>query len=144
MAKKEILPLKRFPKRHVNRDRNTKPNGLWYAIGTEWIDWVKSEMPDWEGQFIYKIVINKKKILHLKSEKDIINFNEEYKSEDILPLVGLLSLINWKKVARNYSGIEISPWKSDHNFDFFWHCGWNVSSGCVWKDDAILSIKKIS
>ena len=32
-----------------------KPKGLWYSMGTEWIDWVSVEMPDWEDEYIYKI-----------------------------------------------------------------------------------------
>ena len=25
-----------------------KPKGLWYGLGTSWIDWVRDEMPEWE------------------------------------------------------------------------------------------------
>jgi hypothetical protein len=27
-----------------------KPQGLWYAIGTEWIDWTRDNMPEWEDR----------------------------------------------------------------------------------------------
>ena len=40
-----------------------KPIGLWYGIGTSWIDWVISNMPDWECENIFEIKLDESKIL---------------------------------------------------------------------------------
>ena len=32
-----------------------KPNGFWYGFGKEWIDWTKTEMPEWVGKYIYEV-----------------------------------------------------------------------------------------
>ena len=139
MAKKDILPLK-FP--IEQRNRGPKPKGLWYAIGTEWIDWVRSEMPDWEGEYIYKVNLNPNKILFLESHDDIDKFTRKYKLEKDYSDTDTFD-INWEKVSSEYSGIEISPYQESARYEVFWYNGWDVASGCIWKKEGIKSIIKI-
>ena len=139
MAKKDILPLK-FPIKQ--RNRCPKPKGLWYAIGNEWIDWVRSEMPHWEGDYIYKLDLNSTKILFLETYDDIEKFTRKYKIDIDYSGVDVFD-INWKEVSENYSGIEISPYQSSVRHKMLWYNGWDVASGCIWKKDGIESIVKI-
>ena len=44
--------------------------GLWYSMGTEWIDWISVEMPDWEDEYIYKIKTNDSEILTIGQENE--------------------------------------------------------------------------
>lgn len=136
MAKKDILPLK-FP---VNqRSRGPKPKGLWYAIGTEWIDWVRSEMPEWEGDYLYKIDLNSNNILFLKTYDDLSSFTRKYSDEPSLDTMN----INWEKVSNEYSGIEINPYQYKARYDILWYYGWDVASGCIWDKSGIQSINKV-
>lgn len=144
MAKHEILPLKEFQE----QKENDKPNGLWYAVGEEWINWVKSEMPEWEGKFLYKLELNFDKILHLKNAQDIDTFSkkfsitpEYFKSIDPGGMGYNFYDVDWIRVSKEYSGIEISPYQYEQRFETRWYYGWDVASGCVWKKDAILDIK---
>jgi hypothetical protein len=111
-----------------------KPKGLWYAIGTAWIDWVRTEMPDWEKDYIYKIDINKSKILSLKNWKDVPKEyrikSENYKFKPSFILI-----------SKDYSGIELLDPSNDYSS---WDYGWDVPSGCIWDKDGIKNITKIS
>lgn len=140
MTKKDILPL-RFPVPQPIEPYH-KPKGLWYAIGTEWIDWVKNEMPHWEGDYLYKIEVNPSKILFIKNKEELLSFSSRYSviNQDS----DLMGAIDWKSVAEKYSGIEISPYQFNLKYNITWYYTWDVASGCIWKQDGIKNIKRIS
>lgn len=118
-----------------------KPFGLWYGIGTSWIDWVKDEMPDWDYDNVFEIVIDESKILKISKFNELIEFTNEYIDNN-----EMLSnyFINWNKLSKKYSGIEISPYIWEGRMKFIWYYGWDVASGCIWKKDAIIGINKIN
>ena len=51
--------------------------------------------------------------------------------------------INWPKVAQDYAGIEICPYRSDKRMSSDWYYGWDVASGCVWSSKGFAGIKEI-
>lgn len=118
----------------------TKPKGLWYGIGSSWIDWVRNEMPDWEADNVFKININEDKILKITSTEELLDFNRKYGVKS-----NFYNNINWDKVSKDYSGIEISPYqyKLRLNRDVFWYYGWDVASGCIWGDNTIINVEKL-
>jgi hypothetical protein len=138
MAKKDILPLK-FPVKQME-DPSIKPRGLWYAIGLEWIKWVEGNMPEWMGNVFYKIEINFSKVLHVKNQDELITFSEKYRTKDI-PF-NFSAWINWKRVAEDYSGIEISPCQPRRIYA--WYDTWSIASGCIWEKDGIISVHRIT
>lgn len=112
-----------------------KPQGLWYGIGTSWLDWVRSDMPEWEDDHVFKIDVDKSKMLMIHTLEDLYSFNDKYAGSD--------GLIFWKLVANEYSGIEISPYMQEARYDMMWYSTWDVASGCIWSKDAITNIEKI-
>jgi hypothetical protein len=138
---KRILPLK-FPVEQQDRPY-MKPNGLWYAVGLEWIEWVENEMPHWIGNVFYKIEVNPNKILHLKTRVEIMEFSAKFRADGKMPTMDRDTFIDWKRVSEIYSGIEISPYQYSLRFTFMWYYGWDVTSGCIWAKDGIKNIKKI-
>jgi hypothetical protein len=116
-------------------DKHTviKPRGLWYAIGTAWVDWVREEMPAWEGSHIYKIDINKSKILILKNWRDV---PEEYQVKH--PTYG--SIPSFIMISKDYSGVEL---QNPSNGTSHWDYGWDIPSGCIWDMDGIKNITKV-
>jgi hypothetical protein len=112
---------------------NPKPNGLWYACGKEWLKFgVKG------GTYLYKIDIDYSKMLRI-TQKDVKKFEKEFgTSQEGVPLV----LIDWKKVAQKYSGIEICPYMPKIR-DHYWYYGWDVASGCIWEASAIKDVTLI-
>jgi hypothetical protein len=138
MTKDENIEFKPIPIEIQNK--RTKPIGLWYAIGTEWIDWVRNEMPDFEEKNVFKIDINERKIRLIKTYNEIKEFDLEY-GVDINNMYNMRE-IDWKRVANDYGGIEIFyvP-KARHSFS--WYYGWDISSGCIWDNGVITNITKI-
>lgn len=122
-----------------------KPKGLWYGIGTSWLDWCQYEMPHWVPplKHIYRLDIDPEKILVIDSAVKFAAFQEEYRCAP--PWAGKIAMyrssriewIAWERVATRYSGIEIAPYQWDYRLDSFWYYGWDVASGCVWHSDAV-------
>lgn len=133
-------------KQNYSPELSLKPKGLWYALGTSWIDWVRSNMPEWESDNLFKIDINDSKIIKITNKEELIIFYNKYKC--INKDFPILSSIDWELVSKDYLGIEISPYKKydDIMFDyeFLWYYGWDVPSGCIWGDDVIVDIKKLN
>jgi hypothetical protein len=129
-----------FKPKKQDLEPDTKPKGLWYGIGTSWIDWVKNEMPYWEKNNIFVIEIDDSKIIKISNENELLEFNEKYKIGNLS-----FSLIDWEKVSRDYKGIEIAPYLYKMRFDrrVFWYYGWDVASGCIWGDGVIKNIIKL-
>lgn len=115
----------------------TKPNGLWYGFGREWIDFQRHEMKVVDGKYVYFVnIVNPDKLLRLSTRKQMYSFLDKYY---------LKPSINWKRVAEDWGGIEISPWQGKLYYDdarMSWYGGWDIASGCVWEVD-IISLKII-
>ena len=120
----------------------SKPVGLWYSIGTDWVDWVRDNMPHWEGENLYIIDINPNNILHLNTEEKVIEFSNLYSVKNGRES-GRGFDIDWVKVAQKYSGIEISPYQYGLRFEYLWYYTWDIASGCLWNNNAVNNIKKI-
>lgn len=118
----------------------SKPIGLWYSIGTEWVDWVRSDMPSWEGENLYLLKINPKNMLLLDTEEKVRDFNITYGVASNYPSQ---FDINWAEVAKKYSGIEINPYQYGLRYEYLWYYGWDVASGCLWNNNALVSVQKI-
>ena len=112
-----------------------KPFGLWYAIGTGWIDWVKDNMPEWEREYAFVLDIDESRLLKIDNYQDLQAFNEEYGIEG--------NYIDWDKVSQKYGGIEIAPYIYQARYDMLWYYGWDVASGCVWASNMVKNSKLI-
>jgi len=123
-----------------NQEPRAKPHGLWYGIGPSWIDWVRSEMPDWEVDNVFKIDIDESKMLLIRNIEELDAFDKEYSTDDD----SRWKNIYWHKVASRYGGIEIAPYLYEARFKYMWYYGWDVASGCIWDDGVITNIKKIN
>jgi len=116
-----------------------KPRGLWYGFGASWLDWIKSEMPHWERDYMHVIEINPDKILTINSREELDLFTKKYTAGS-----GVIELIDWVRVANDYSGIEIPTYISSARMEVDWYYPWDVESGCIWNSDGIKSIKLIN
>ena len=124
-----------------------KPRGLWYAIGTDWIDWVRDNMPDWETDHTFKLELDDSKILHLGKDMSYAEFEQLF-GADFFPsnygdYTDASNIKWWKVKAYNggkYSGIEIENPGGDIGS---WLRTWDISSGCIWRANAVKNIIKI-
>ena len=142
MAYKKVIPLQ-FP---VDQETHSddKPNGLWYAIGTEWIDYAQENMPSTlkSWQFVYKLEINEPRMCLIRNEKQMEKFHNTYGHSRWVMNADFNS-IDWASVVKKYSGIEIAPYQGKYRFKYRWYYGWDVASGCIWARDGISHIYKV-
>jgi hypothetical protein len=110
-----------------------KPNGLWYGIGSSWIDWVRREMPEWEKEDAYLLELDKSNMIVISNYEELLNFHKEFKSEN--------GYIDWSVVASKYDGIEIAPHIREARWKINWYSTWDVASGCIWTSNVIKSSK---
>lgn len=118
-----------------------KPEGLWYSIGRAWLEWMEGEMPEWIGRYkyTYKIEVNESNLLILRNDDETENFANKY----AINKYGS-HYIDWNKLSSKYDGIEINPYEWGHlRWKYNWYNAWDLSSGCIWKKRAVISIKEL-
>ncbi len=130
MSKK---PFELEPRTFVQRV-TMKPSGFWYGFGSEWIDWCRSEMPDWVGKYIYGVDVGKSNVLQITTHMELMQFNRKYESRvsDTGYKLYEGESIDWQKVVSEYDGIEINPYQNEARNQYMWYYGWDIASGCVW------------
>ena len=129
----------------ISQKTDMKPKGLWYGFGNAWLEWVRSEMPDWEGNHIYHVIFpDSKNMLKIKNVLEIMEFTKEYSitndklrdyfGDGLAQAYGIhqTMYIDWEKVSKKYEGIEIYPYLYNARNQLMWYYGWDVASGCVW------------
>lgn len=116
-------------KRVFTQRATMKPSGFWYGFGNEWIDWVRSEMPDWEGKYIYEVDIGNTNVLKIDTHFDLMKFHRKYAERK---QIARDDLLDWSEVAKEYDGIEINPYQYEARYQYMWYYGWDVASGCIW------------
>ena len=124
-----------------------KPEGLWYACGDEWIEWTKSEMPEWlkEYKYLYEISITDR-VLKIDTPEKFKDFESKYSASRNGDESGRYSekFINWASVAKDYDGIEICPYMGQFRMGSSdWYYPWDVASGCIWSPGGIKDVKLI-
>ena len=115
-------------------ESDDKPKGFWYDCDNEWSNWVEDNMPEWKGEHVYSIKLDHSKMLVIRNLKDLEGFTEKYQSNKEF------GMINWRRVAADFSGIEICPYIRKARLDrekYSWYMTWDVASGCIWKKDII-------
>ena len=158
MKLKNILGL--FPKMHFHlsstkineikdseqKDAIFKPKGLWYSIGNKWIEWNEIEQVRQICCYLYVIepteytTLNKpdkNKVLLINTIPKVIQFSKKYKKQNNYDHV----LINWKKVAKDFGGIEFNPFFHFINNKklkyVLWYTTLDIPSGCIWNKNLI-------
>jgi hypothetical protein len=118
-----------------------KPKGFWFASDSEWVDWVENEAPHWKGDNLYTVEVDESKCLVLNDIDDLYRFSNKY---GVQGSVG--TMINWNKVANDYSGVIIPNYihEARMNSRTDWYYTWDVGSGCVWDNSAIKNVEQLS
>lgn len=145
--------------------KSPKPKGIWYSCFNNWYNWIVREMPEWMRNYIHKIKINKNiltditnkdknKLLVIKNDEDFDAFNKNYKIDvsktlpfiESTPFPGapkiIMDIIDWKKVAEDFGGIEICPFLINKQ-NYYWYFQWDVASGCIWNASTIIDETEI-
>ena len=130
-----------------------KPNGLWTSVlyksnkkDLSWIEWLQTEIPDKivpNNTKYFIIKYNYENILRIHSAKELKQFPNKY---GYYSNISKYILIDWRSVAKEYKGIDISPVQKKllHDKNFIWYSSWDCSSQCIWDFSAIKECLEIS
>ncbi len=119
-----------------------KPEGLWLSVGKAWQEWCEGEefsLGNLERRYSIKLS-SSARLLRLTTEESIRAFSDKYGQES--KHTGSL-YVDWRRLARQWQGIIISPYQWECRLDLFWYYGWDCASGCVWDKEAIASISEL-
>jgi len=123
---------------NVRQEPHQKPAGLWYGCGDGWIEWLRSDMPQWleESTYLYEIKLGSD-VLQISNNKEFQNLEDKFKARDRFGR----EVIDWDLVQEaGHSGIEICPYNYDRRMTSDWYYGWDVGSGCIWDSRGITEI----
>jgi hypothetical protein len=120
-----------------------KPKGLWITVESDrgdcngWREWCEREQSALD-KFEHAARIHLKDDTKIKLVSDgngIDAFTEQFSRP--VPQDGS-HCIDWKSVARSYSGIIISPYLLESRLRKpSWYYAWHCASGCIWDANAI-------
>jgi len=138
-------------KQHPEDRLRLKPKGLYYSLGDHWANFVENEFTTIANKynFAYTIKVNKEKLVTLSNPKEIYSFHKKYAQAGVLAKE--ISSgdrktdfwdINWNKVAKDFSGIELQPYLNQCRH-LLWYSTWDVPSGCLWNSKALKEIQLI-
>jgi hypothetical protein len=154
-------------------EHSLKPNGLWYSLYSSWFNHITNQNMDYKiKDYIHKIDLNENiftnlqnpdpnKILLIKNLDDVAIFTRKYKiAEGNRKKMNMdpnskiyfnYSEIDWKKVAKDYGGIEFYPYikysslffNKKHLEIYIWYSSIDISSGCIWNTKPIIQTIKL-
>ena len=116
-----------------------KPVGLWVSVEgkDDWRWWCTHEMWGTERlTAVHKVTLDGN-ILVLDQIADLPRFQAAYGVHPYRPYE--LVAIDWQRVAADYDGIIIAPYRWEHRLSMPWYYGWDCASGCVWNLNAVSS-----
>jgi hypothetical protein len=127
-----------------------KPKGLWVSVEPDqdrwngWREWCEREQSALD-KFEHAARIHLKddvKIKLVSSPGGIDSFTEQFSRS--VPQDGS-RCIDWKSVAKSYSGIVISPYlREPRPRKPSWYYAWHCASGCIWDANAIRFAEALS
>ena len=118
-----------------------KPDGLWFACGKSWIDWVSHEVPERYRQYkyLYELHVDKTHIKTIKTVLQLKAFNKKYGLGSFYSAV-----VDWERLQKEgYRGVAICPLlirKIPYDVvdrELNWYSTWDAASGCVWDRAAL-------
>ena len=110
-----------------SRGGYAKPAGVWYAVGSSWMEWCKWEMPEWlnTDRFVYLLIMDKSDVKQLHDDNTTEKFITELSTAQGQE-------IQWSRVADMWSGVEINPYSYTFRNKAVWYNSWDVASGVIW------------
>lgn len=111
---KHLIDLNKIGDREYdNRSADLKPDGFWYSIESQWLDFWGLQYPELDGFAFYSITLDEdlfidinqpsdtNKILRINTFEQLLHFEHLYNARPYGMIV-----ISWALVAEKYGGIE--------------------------------------
>lgn len=114
-----------------------KPKGLWFSVGTAWIDWCNANWDSWQAKSSAQLDLSACN-LKVVATAESGAFEKEYGVPSIpgLPQYAMLTEPDWARLSvEGFDGIIVPDyrrtWGHDEAQGTWWY-GWDCPSGCVW------------
>ena len=124
-----------------------KPNGLWYAKGNSWMEFVRTELAEMaeDAKYVYAIGFDMDKVLSIKSGRQAERVTYMFKDYKLSQRANV-SIVDWDRITKiGKAGVEFIPYDRGYfsaDYTMVWYSGIDVPSGCIW-DTSILTTKQI-
>lgn len=126
--------------------------GFWYAVHFAWLieATARGDFGAVAGRFVHIVDLGQSRIMRIQTREELSSFERQYatvqrKTEIFRTRLewrlrrGAVVLgrhVDWRAVAADWDGIEISPWRYDdiaRTAAHAWLGNWDIDSGCVWR-----------
>ena len=131
----EIIANKFYDPAIIQIENNNmyKPEGLWFGEGNSWKEFCKqNKFNVSKYKFKYNIKIDTSKVCILDTDDKLEVFEKKYLND--------YNKIDWAKVTDDYRGIIMYD---DVIGTKEWTSTWDITSGCIWSADALLSLQQV-
>ena len=144
----------------IDHHYGRKPiGGLWYGIGSGWLDFAYNNVPTMIHMFIHELILDTNKIAIINSKASNDNFEKRYGFEfyftddgkkgkknfiklndkektisEPFDKIHPETLMNWPDVEKEYFGVEISGGGLK---SYQWQEYWDLPSGVIWNQSAV-------
>jgi hypothetical protein len=145
-----ILPGEQWDRDQDRCEETTsysKPRGFWITDDSEdcWASWCLNEHFSLEDlTHKHEVVLDESNILILRSASDLDVFTHKFGFSRPWEYEGRKYsdfCIDWRKVARRYDGLIITPYQWTKRLTLNWYYPWDCSSGCIWRARAIIDVR---
>ena len=130
-----------------------KPSGIWtsglYGSGSKnnffWSNWLESEKPNWgdpKKSRFFILKFDKSSILQINTIDKFDIFRKKYIYQKERNKYPKDYVINWIEVAKEYKGINITPYQWNRR-ENEWYYTWDCASQCVWDYTAITDVQEL-
>lgn len=117
-----------------------KPRGLWLSVedGFGWKQWCERERFQLGNlKVVTKIrLLESAPVLKISTPSELDAFHKEFAIVNQSTTAGY-ERVDWKSVAKEWSGIIIAPYIHKRRLELSWYYGWDCSSGCIWDSSTI-------
>lgn len=145
----EAVRSVRQPSHHMAWHGGRKPDGFWVSVEgpDDWRSWCETEsFRDCDRQIAYEVILAPNHgVLIIGTLSAMLAFHAEYGVDGSYSSSG--KVIDWQRVARDYLGIIIAPYRWEQRLDApcgGWYYGWDCASGCIWDAAAIAELRQVS
>jgi hypothetical protein len=119
-----------------------KPAGLWLGAGVAWLQWMRTEMPQWArvNKYTYKCYLKREiNVFRIDTFSALKRFSAKYggKTESI-------TYIDWSQVCRDYDGLIVTNYKAvatktEGMVEYLWFRTYDIDCACIWRPTAVIS-----
>jgi hypothetical protein len=124
-----------------------KPNGLWYAKGNSWMEFMRTEVAEMteDAKYVYAIGFDKSKVVSITSGRQAERVTYMFKNYELSQRANV-DIVDWDRMTKiGKGGVEFIPYDRGYmsaNYRMVWYLGIDVPSGCIW-DTSILTTKQV-